>query len=90
MAVGTIIDESDVQRTPRGRKASYDKELLDLLSQLTPGSAARLDALVEPDKDKRSAVSANIRKHFTAAHGEDSSCRIEYAPDGTPQVRFPS
>jgi hypothetical protein len=86
--LGTIISEDEVQRTPRGRKAVYDQELVELLSTLTPGNAARLDGLQETDKDKRSAVSAHIRKHFAAAQGDDVKCRVEYTSEGVPQVRF--
>jgi len=87
-SIGTIISEDEVQRTPRGRKAVYDPELIELLSTLTPGSAARLDGLQEENKDKRSAVSAHIRKHFSAAQGDEVKCRVEYTADGVPQVRF--
>jgi hypothetical protein len=89
MAVGEIIREDEVQRTPRGRTATYDDELLALLSTLEPGMAARLDALAVTDKDQRSSTSAHIRKHFEEVHGEDAKCRIDYSPDGVPQVRFP-
>lgn len=86
-ALGEIISEDQVERTPRGRKAVYDPELLELLESLTPGSAARLDGLQEENKDKRSAVSAHIRKHFNTVN-PDAKCRIEYTADGVPQVRF--
>ena len=87
--IGTIISEEEVQRSPRGRKAVLDQDMLDLLGQLSPGQAALVTAFGNVEKDKRSAVSANIRKHFTAVHGEDVSCRIEYSPgDNFPQVRF--
>lgn len=88
MAVGHLISVDEVRTTPRGRQASYDDELLALLGDMSPGQAAALEGLATPDKTKRSAVSANIRKHFRAAHGEDVKCRIEYSPEGVPQVKF--
>jgi hypothetical protein len=79
-----------VQRSPRGRKAVLDQDMLDLFEQLTPGAAVVITGFGNVEKDKRSAVSANIRKHFTAVHGEDTKCRIDYSPgDNFPQVRFP-
>ena len=86
--LGEIIPVEDVQRSPRGRKATYSADMLELLAQLTPDTALALTGLGNVDKDQRSSVSANIRKHFTHVHGDDVKCRIEYSPEGVPQVKF--
>lgn len=88
-SIGRIISVDEVQTSPRGRTAQYDEELLTLLGDLTPDTAVVVEGFGSVPKEKRSAVSANIRKHFAAAHGEGVKCRIEYSPeDSYPQVRF--
>lgn len=89
-----FISIDEVEVAPRGRKAQWDDELLDLLGKLKKDQAVRLtDKQVEPTDDEkaqtaeRAKVSAVIRKHFRKAHN-GQNCRIDYTSDGIPQVRF--
>ena len=43
--LGEIIPVDEVQRTPRGRKATYDSGLLELMERLTPDTAVRLPGM---------------------------------------------
>ena len=84
-----FISEDDVQVSPRGRTVQLDADLVKLLKKLTPGKAVRLTDSIGPvDATKRPTVSGTIRKNFKGAHGPDAVCRIDYTPEGIPQVRF--
>lgn len=83
-----IISASDVVKVKRGRKAVLDPTLLESIGKLTPGQALRLaGAFGEVPADKRSTVSQQIRKHFSAAH-PDGKCSVNYTPQGVPQVTY--
>lgn len=83
-----FIDVSEVQTSPRGRKPVLMPELVTLLGSIPAGKAARLEKTFgKVAKDDRAAVSAVIRKHWKAAHGEQSKPRIDFTIDGIPQVR---
>ena len=87
-----VIDATDVVVSPRGRKKEIDPKLVEALSRLEPGKAIRLGGMFGAvAKDKRQAVSATIRKHFTHVNGEGEGspkCKVDYSPEGIPQVRI--
>lgn len=83
-----FIDIDDVQVSPRGRKPELDADLVALLARIPTNKAARLTPVFGTvAKTDRAAVSAKIRKHWRAAHGDDARVRIDYSPQGDPQVR---
>lgn len=83
------IDVNDVQVSPRGRKPVLNPDLVAYLAGLPAGKAAVLSGFFgNVDSKARPAVSATIRKHWRAAHGEDSKPRIDYTLDGVAQVRY--
>lgn len=88
LATDEVIDLEDVQTSPRGRKPNLDDGLVKLLKSVPSGKAIRLGKTFgNVAKDQRSAVSATIRKHWKAAHGENSKPRIDFTSDGVAQVR---
>lgn len=83
-----FISVDEVQTSPRGRKPVLNPDLVKLLGSIPAGKAARLEKTFgKVSKDDRAAVSATIRKHWKAAHGEASKPRIDFTLDGVPQVR---
>jgi hypothetical protein len=82
-----VIDASEVTKTPRGRKAEINQDLLDFLGNVEVGQAASLEGTygLVTDKTERQSVSAKIRRHATRAWGE-GNCSINYSPTGVPQV----
>ena len=82
-----IISAGDVVVSPRGRKVEIIAELADTLKKVKSGQAVRLAGTFgEVPKDKRSAVSQVIRKHWR--HVRQDECRIDYDTKGVPQVRI--
>jgi hypothetical protein len=82
-----FIDVSEVTASPRGRKPELDQGLVDLLASIPEGKAARLTKTFGAvPKEKRQAVGAVIRKHWKAVYGEVKP-RIDFTPEGVPQVR---
>lgn len=81
-----LIEASEVSILPRGRKAVYDGDLLDVLAQITGGQVGVLDeefgAVTDPAE--RSKVAGTIRKHWERVHG--TKCSIRWSVDGFPQV----
>ena len=80
------IDIDEVQVSPRGRKPNLDANLLALISGLPEGKAIRLDSIGEVPANDRPTVSAKIRKHWAAAF-PGTKPRIDYTPNGVPQIR---
>ena len=81
-----FISIEEVTVSPRGRKKVIDSELANILSKIPAGKAVRLSAKFgEVPADSRPKVSQIIRKHWEHVHG-DNSCRINYSPEGIPQV----
>lgn len=81
-----IIDASEVSILPRGRKATFDGDLLDALAQIPSGQFGVLDeefGAVE-SKEDRSKVASTIRKHWEKVHG--TTCTIRWSVDGFAQV----
>lgn len=82
-----FISIDDVAVSPRGRKKVIDPELAETLGRLGEGQAVRLAAKFgEVPRDQRQNVSQVIRKHW--AHVRTDQCRIDYSPEGVPQVRI--
>lgn len=82
-----IIKATDVVVSPRGRKAELDPELIKTFKALKPGEAIVLRSTYGPvPKEERSRVSQQVRKNWRAARADD--VRIDYTPDGVPQVRI--
>jgi hypothetical protein len=80
-----LIEASEVSILPRGRKATYDGDLLDAIAQIAPGQAGVLDQEFGPvDLADRSKVAGVIRKHWERVHG--TKCSIRWSVDGFPQV----
>lgn len=88
MAKDEFIEIEEIQVSPRGRKANLDNGLLEVLGSIPQGKALILIGRYPKVKEgERPKVSAIIRKHWKAVYGEEIKCRIDYTPDGTPQVR---
>jgi nucleoid DNA-binding protein len=81
-----FISVDEVTVSPRGRKKVIDQSLADLLGKLKEGQAVRLAGKFgNVPAEKRPAVSQVIRKHW--GHVRTDACRIDYTPEGVPQVR---
>lgn len=82
-----FISIDEVTVSPRGRKKIIDAELAEVLGKVTAGKAVVLRGKFgNVAADKRPAVSQTIRKHW--AHVRSDQCRIDYTPEGVPQVRM--
>lgn len=81
-----FISIDEVTVSPRGRKKVIDATLAEMLGKLSEGQAVRLSGKFgNVPKAQRAAVSQVIRKHWT--HVRTDACRIDYTPEGVPQVR---
>jgi len=81
-----FIDVDEVQTSPRGRSKVLDQGLLDLLATVPEGKAIALAGTFgKVAKEKRQAVAAVIRKHWTEVQA--TKPRIDFSPEGVPQVR---
>lgn len=82
-----FISIDDVTVSPRGRKKVIDSALAEMLGKLKDGQAVRLSGKFGAvPREQRAAVSQVIRKHWT--HTRTDDCRIDYTPEGVPQVRI--
>lgn len=76
-----IIDVTEVAKAARGRKPSTpDPEMVKLFTKVKPGSAAVLRSLGPVEKEQRPKAATAIRRAWSAAHGEDAKCRIDWNP----------
>lgn len=82
-----LIKSDEVVSLPRGRKATFDGNLLKVLASIKGDSYGVLDEEFPPtmDASKRSAISGTIRKHWEKAN-PGSKCSVKWTPDGVPQV----
>jgi hypothetical protein len=88
-AADEFISVDEVTVSPRGRKKVIDPALAELLGKVKAGQAVRLTAKFgSVPREQRPAVSQVIRKHWT--HVRADACRIDYSPEGVPQVRIKS
>lgn len=82
-----FISIDEVTVSPRGRKKVIDTDLANLFTKLSEGQAVRLSAKFgNVPREQRAAVSQVIRKHWN--HVRTDACRIDYTPEGVPQVRI--
>lgn len=82
-----FISIDEVTVSPRGRKKVIDPALAEMLGKVKAGQAVRLSAKFGAvPREQRPAVSQVIRKHWT--HVRTDACRIDYSPEGVPQVRI--
>jgi hypothetical protein len=82
-----FISIDDVTVSPRGRKKVIDSALAEMLGKLKDGQAVRLSGKFGAvPREQRAAVSQVIGKHWT--HTRTDDCRIDYTPEGVPQVRI--
>ncbi len=80
-----FIAIEEVTVSPRGRKKNIDKALADKLASVPTDRAIALRATFgEVPQDERAKVSQIIRKHWH--HVRTDQCRINYSPEGVPQV----
>lgn len=82
----TLIDASDVEVAPRGRKVETDPVLVKAFESLTEGQGVRLDSFGSVAKEDRAKVGQTIRKNWNAARGGRDKCSINYGNTGVPQV----
>lgn len=86
MSDDAIISADEVETSRRGRVATYDENLLDLLSKVKPGQAVRLEGTYgQVEKADRQKIGADIRKHWAEVH--DTKPRVDFSPEGVPQVQ---
>lgn len=81
-----LIKATDLSTLPRGRKATYDETLLDVLRQIKGDNFGVLDEEfgAVSDSAERAKVAGVIRKHWSKVH--DSKCTIRWSVEGFPQV----
>lgn len=81
-----IVKASEVSTLPRGRKATFDGNLLAILQQIKGDNFGVLDeefgAVTDPTE--RAKVAGTIRKHWLKVHG--TKCTIRWSADGFAQV----
>jgi len=82
-----IIPASEVRVSPRGRKTTYNQDLIKALKSLKAGQAIKLDPVYgSVPKEQRASVAQNIRKHWKAAREDE--CRIDWDSEtGIAQVQ---
>jgi hypothetical protein len=95
-----IIQASEVQSLPRGRKATYEAALVKACQAVKPGTfgifeqaefpaslkvTLPIPATAKGAKDARAKVSGLVRKHWAKVHG-DAKVSVLWTPDGFPQV----
>jgi hypothetical protein len=72
-----IIPVSEVRVSPRGRKTTYNEDLIKALKTLKAGQAVNLGGLYgNVAKKDRASVAQSIRKHWNAAR--EDGCRIDW------------
>jgi hypothetical protein len=83
-----IIPVAEVRVSPRGRKTTYNEELIKALKSLKEGQAIKLGELYgNVAKKDRASVAQNIRKHWRAAREDE--CRIDWdSATGIAQVQM--
>lgn len=83
-----VIKADEVKTLPRGRKATFNAELVKVLGQIKNGTFGVLDTEFKSvPVDDRQKVSAEIRKHWAQAH-PGTKCQVRWSPDGYAQVGF--
>ena len=81
-----FIAADSVQVSPRGRKKVLNPDLLATLKKVTKKDAVALGGTFGAvPKGERATVSATIRKHWREVRSDE--VRIDFTPEGIPQVR---
>jgi hypothetical protein len=85
-----IIDETELEFVPRGRKSNTDLELVDAMRKLTKGKALAIPSLqvdmkltAEVVKSEKARISAMLR---ACAKQAGVTIAIRWSPTGVPQV----
>lgn len=80
-----VISLSDVKVSPRGRRKVINTALAETLGKVKAGQAVALRGTFGTvPMEQRAKVSQTIRKHWQ--HVRADACRINYSPEGVPQV----
>lgn len=81
-----VIPIDEVQPSPRGRYVEKNYELMEAFKDLKPWQAMRLGSTFgEVSREDRNKVSHIIRRHWEQVRSD--APRIDFSPDGIPQVR---
>ena len=81
-----FISADAVKVSPRGRKKVLNPALLETLKKVTATDGVALGGTFGAvKKADRGSVSATIRKHWREVRTDE--VRIDYTPEGVPQVR---
>ncbi len=92
-SVDEVVEISDIQISPRGRKAEFDNELLEKIRNLPTDKGLRLVSMQVDDptnKSQTQTVGGKIRKHWREVFGTESGApkpRIDFSTEGVPQLR---
>lgn len=81
-----IVKAGEISTLPRGRKATFDGNLLDVLAQIKGDNFGVLDEEFGSvsDATERAKVAGVIRKHWAKVHG--TKCTVRWSQDGFAQV----
>lgn len=81
-----FISADKIVVSPRGRKKILNQALLATLAKVTPDKGVALAGTFgKVAKSDRPGVSATIRKHWREVRSDE--VRIDFTPEGVPQVR---
>jgi hypothetical protein len=81
-----IISVDEVVASPRGRHIEKDTELMEAFRSLKPWQAMRLgNTFGQVSREDRNKVSHIIRRHWEQVRRD--APRIDFSPEGVPQVR---
>jgi hypothetical protein len=85
-----IVPAEQVVKARRGRKASYDPDMMaaaEALCDAGVGNALVLDQYVAPDEDAKQTIGQNIRKHMNEAIKRASGLpdEVSYGINWAPQ-----
>jgi hypothetical protein len=81
-----IISIDEVTPSPRGRHIEKNQELMEAFRHLKPWQAMKLGSTFgQVSREDRNKVSHIIRRHWETVRRD--APRIDFSPDGIPQVR---
>ena len=83
-----FIDENEMEFTPRGRKSTVPKELVDAIRKMPKGKVLRLTAFtVNPKADTAKADKARVGAIIRSASAQAGvKVSIRWSSAGVPQV----
>jgi len=80
-----IIEVTEVIPSPRGKRMTFDNELLEIFKRLPKGKAARLSGTFgQVSSEERQRVVHSIKRHWGKVRSDNPS--INFSPEGVPQV----